>query len=139
MKYFTIEELTRSATALKLGIENTPGAAEHDNLTMLVNNVLDPVREAWGNSIKVNSGYRCPALNAAVRGSRSSHHLQGMAADITAGSRAQNGRLFQMIRQSKLTWTQLIWEYGDDTGPDWIHISYNRRDPRCEIKRIRRK
>ena len=68
MKYFTIEELTRSTTARQRGIDNTPSQQVIDNLTALVNNVLDPLRQAWGKPIHVNSGYRCPALNKAVGG-----------------------------------------------------------------------
>ena len=93
MKYFTIEELTRSTTARQRGIDNTPSQQVIDNLTALVNNVLDPLRQAWGKPIHVNSGYRCPALNKAVGGVPHSQHMLGEAADITAGSRDANCQL----------------------------------------------
>lgn len=137
MRFFTIEELSRSETARRLRIDNTPDAPAVDALRVLVDKVLDPIRAEWGCPIRVNSGYRCQSLNAVVGGTRYSHHTLGMAADITAGSRDANGRLFQMIRGMRLQFTQLIWEKGDDSGPDWIHISYNPRDLRCAIKRIR--
>ena len=82
MKYFTIEELTRSTTAQLRNIDNTPSPQVISNLTALVDNILDPLREAWGKPIRVNSGYRCPKLNSAVGGSATSEHRYGMAADI---------------------------------------------------------
>ena len=89
MKYFTIKELTRSTTAQLRGIDNTPSQQVINNLTALVENVLDPLREAWGAPIHVNSGYRCPALNKAVSGVPASQHMLGEAADITAGSKTK--------------------------------------------------
>lgn len=121
MKYFTIKELSRSATAAARNIDNTPPAEAERNLTALVSNILDPLREAWGKPVTVNSGYRCPALNRAVGGSRTSHHLRGMAADITTGNKADNRRLFQLAINMKLPFTQLI----DERGFSWVHISYD--------------
>ena len=82
MKYFTIRELTRSATATAEKIDNTPSQAVVDKLTALIENVLDPLREAWGAPIIVTSGYRSPALNRAVKGAPTSQHVLGEAADI---------------------------------------------------------
>lgn len=136
MQYFTIEELTASDTARARGIDNTPGATERACLVTLIDTVLDPVRRLWGKPIRVNSGYRCPALNAAVRGSATSHHLRGMAADITTGDRYDNKLLLQMIAASTIPFTQLLWEKGDDTGPQWIHISLDPANPKRETRRI---
>lgn len=124
MKYFTLDELTRSATAAARGIDNTPPAQAVVRLTALTERLLDPVRHAWGAPIRVNSGYRCPALNRAVGGSPTSQHLRGEAADITAGTRADNLRLFRLIQAGPFDYDQLIWERGSSQGPDWIHISY---------------
>lgn len=99
MKHFTLQELTRSATARRLGIDNTPPDEAVKNLTALVDNVLDPLREAWGSPIHVNSGYRCPALNRAVNGAPHSQHMRGEAADITVGSRLDNARLYHLLMQ----------------------------------------
>ncbi len=121
MKYFTIKELSRSTTASARKIDNTPSAEAERNLTALVANVLDPLREAWGKPVTVNSGYRCPALNRAVGGSKTSHHLRGMAADITTGNRTDNRRLFQLAINMDLPFTQLI----DERGFSWIHISHD--------------
>lgn len=126
MKYFTIEELCRSDTAQRLGLPNRPTAKATENLTALVDHVLDPLREEWGRPIIVNSGYRCKALNKAVGGVANSQHLLGEAADITAGSRQFNRLLFQLIQDLGLPFDQLI----DESGMSWIHVSYSPRNRR---------
>jgi uncharacterized protein YcbK (DUF882 family) len=126
MKYFTINELTRSTTARLNGIDNTPSQQVINNLTALVDNVLDPLREAWGKPIHVNSGYRCKALNTAVGGVPASQHMLGEAADITAGSREANRQLYSLMRQLKLPVDQAINEYDFR----WIHVSYGPRHRR---------
>jgi len=129
MKYFTISELTKSATAKRLGIDNTAGASIRANLTALVENVLDPLRAKWGMPIIVTSGYRCPKLNAAVGGAVNSQHTKGMAADIrtVSDSRADNMRLLRCLLNSGIVFDQVICEYPDAQGrPDWIHVSFKR-------------
>lgn len=126
MQYFTIRELTASSTARTRGIDNTPNAQVRANLTELIDKVLDPVRRIWGRPITVNSGYRCPALNAAVGGVVKSQHLTGEAADITTGSREGNRVLFEKISRSGVPFDQLI----DENGYSWIHISYSSRNRR---------
>ena len=120
MKYFTIKELTRSATARCLGIDNTPPPSAVKALHELVDHVLDPLREAWGGPIRVNSGYRCPELNEAVGGTPGSQHLRGEAADITVGSRSANRRLLALIKRLDLPVDQCI----DEKGCRWIHVSH---------------
>ncbi len=129
MKYFTIDELCRSDKATTLGIKNTPDAAVVTNLRELVENVLDPLREAWGGTITVSSGYRNKQLNIAVDGATNSHHLYGMAADITVGTKDKNRKLFVLVQQLGLPFTQLIDEY----GYQWVHISYDPQDLRKQI------
>lgn len=119
MKHFTIDELCRSDTARSRGIDNTPTEEVKRNLTELVANVLDPLREWYGKPIYVNSGYRCPALNKAVGGVASSQHLTGQAADIDVNDRAENRRLMKHI-EDNLDFDQLIWE----NGGAWVHVSY---------------
>lgn len=128
MKYFTIRELTASATAARKGIDNTPDNVVRANLTSLVANVLDPLREAYGKPIIVTSGYRCPKLNKAVGGAAKSQHMKGQAADIrTVSDTVEDNRaLFNLIIKLRLPFDQLIDEY----GYNWIHVSYapaNRR------------
>lgn len=119
MKHFTIEELCRSETAQRKGINNTPTDNVRKNLTALVDNVLDPLRDWYGKPIRVNSGYRCPALNKAVGGVANSQHLTGQAADIDTDDRAENRKLMKHIEDS-LDFDQLIWE----NGGAWVHVSY---------------
>lgn len=119
MKYFTINELCRSSTASLRGIDNTPTEEIKRNLTTLVDRVLDPLREAWGKPLVISSGYRCPELNKAVGGSRTSHHMRGMAADLDTGNRVENRKLYQLVLSLNLPFTQLI----DERNFDWIHIS----------------
>lgn len=128
MKYFTIPELTKSATASRRKIDNTPSAAVIANLTALVDNILDPLREAWGAPIIVTSGYRCVRLNAAVGGVKTSQHTLGQAADIRTVSDkpADNKRLFDLIVKLGLHYDQLIDEY----GYNWVHVSYSSRNRR---------
>ena len=133
MKYFSINELVSSATALREGIDNRPSKCAYHLLHVLVEQLLDPIREAWGEPIVVSSGYRCKQLNALVGGVNNSHHILGCAADIIAGNRRDHRRLFKMIQQmqqeGKIKFTQLIWE-GDGR---WIHISYVPGDLRCQV------
>ena len=124
MKYFSIKELTKSETATKKGIDNTPNAEQIKNMETLIKNLLDPIREQWGAAIYVTSGFRSIALNKAVGGVANSHHLGGYAADLTVKSQAGNKALFDMIRRSKLKWTQLISEKTTSQGCGWVHISY---------------
>lgn len=132
MKHFTINELTRSATAQRLGIDNTPPAEALVHLEALVEHVLDPLREAWGGPIHVNSGYRCRALNKAVGGAAGSQHMRGAAADITVGSRLDNARLYRLLQQLDLPVDQAI----NERDFAWIHVSYGPRH-RCEYLALR--
>lgn len=120
MKHFTIDEMCRSTVARRNGIDNTPGDEVKKNLTLLVDNVLDPLREWYGKQIKVNSGYRCPRLNEAVGGVSTSQHVKGEAADIDTGNISDNKKLFDYIKDN-LPHDQLICE----SGGNWIHVSYN--------------
>ena len=133
MKYFSIQELTASATAQREGIDNRPNKCAYQLLHVLVEQLLDPIREAWGAPIVVSSGYRCKGLNALVGGAKNSHHILGCAADIIAGSKAEHRKLFKLIQQmqqaGKIRFTQLIWE-GDGR---WIHISYVPSDLKCQV------
>lgn len=124
MKYFSIKELCKSKTATDLGIDNTPNEEHIANMIKLIENLLDPIREMWGNKIYVNSGYRCKELNRAVGGVETSSHIYGQAADISVRSVSGNKELFEMIKNSDLKWTQLISEKTTNKGCKWIHISY---------------
>lgn len=121
MKYFTIGELMRSETASAKGIDNRIPKAVLPNVINLIEKVLDPLREEYGKPIRVTSGYRCDELNRAVKGSATSHHCKGMAADIvgTPATKDENKRLFYMIQSLRLPFTQLI----DEGNFSWVHVS----------------
>ena len=133
MKHFSISELTSSATALREGIDNRPSKCAYHLLHVLVDQLLDPIREAWGESIVVSSGYRCKQLNALVGGVKNSHHILGCAADIISGTKADHRRLFKLIQQmqqeGRIKFTQLIFE----GNGRWIHISYVPGNLKCQV------
>ena len=133
MKHFSISELTSSATALREGIDNRPSKCAYHLLHVLVQQLLDPIREAWGEPIVVSSGYRCKELNTLIGGVKNSHHMLGCAADLIAGNRADHRKLFKMIQkmqqEGRIKFTQLIWE----GNGRWIHISYVPGDLRCQV------
>jgi hypothetical protein len=129
-KNFTLEELTFSITANNHGINNTPNAEAKACLQRLAVEILQPIRDAWGQPIVISSGYRCPRLNAVVGGVKGSQHLLGQAADIKAANPKDNGKLFsciaQLVKSGKIQVGQLIWEYGTKTCPKWVHVSLPR-------------
>lgn len=127
-KYFTINELTKSSTAQRLHINNNPTQEVKDNLDKLIDNVLDPLRELYGKPIIVNSGYRCTKLNKAIGGAKNSQHLVGQASDIRTvqNTKESNKELFDLIKNSKLSFDQLINEY----DYNWVHVSYSPRNRR---------
>ena len=136
MKYFTIEELTASPTAKRLGISNKPTAEITASLERLVANVLDPLREAWGAPIVVTSGYRSVRLNKAVGGAKTSQHCYGQAADIrTLSDKPEdNKRLRDLFVKLNLPFDQLIDEY----GCDWIHVSHRASGNRGQLLTAKR-
>lgn len=127
-KYFTIEELTKSSTAKRAGIKNIPNEKELKNLNNLVDNILDPLREAYGKPIIVTSGFRCEELNDLVNGVRGSQHRTGQAADIRSkvDTRKENKKLFDLVIALKLPFDQLIDEY----DYNWVHVSFSDRNRR---------
>lgn len=133
-KYFKIEEFERSETARKRGIDNSIPKELIPNLEALIANVLDPLREAYGKPIKINSGYRCPDLNSALGGSSTSEHMKGSAADIvgTPNTKAENRKLFRLVRTLNLPFRQLI----DESGYSWVHVSYNKNDIKRQILKL---
>ena len=128
MIYFTINELCKSNTAKQYKINNIPSEEVEKNLILLVENVLDPLREAWGRPIIVNSGYRSAELNSKIGGAKSSQHLTGCAVDIqtVSDSKEDNKKLFELVQSLKLPFDQLI----DESNYSWIHVSYSDRHRR---------
>lgn len=132
MKWFTFEELTRSNKATRLKIKNVPTQEQLGLLEELVDVILDPLREEYGDEIFVNSGFRSERLNKAVGGVENSHHKceNGYAAvDITTGTKEGNRKLFGLCMALDLPFCQLI----DENRFDWIHVSYNKNDVKKQV------
>jgi len=128
---FTLGEFIISRTAIRLGLQSEQEKVTQsviDNITTLVANVLEPLRQHSGPII-VNSGYRSPAVNKAIGGSTSSQHMTGEAADIELPS-GDNRKLAELIVKLKLPFDQMILEFGTDDRPAWIHVSYSPRHRR---------
>ena len=123
-KHISYKEATRSNTALRRGIENIPDVEELENMKLIAEEVFEPLRKWVGGPIKINSFYRSPELNVAIGGSKKSQHCHGQAIDIddTYGHRS-NASMFHHLRYS-LDYDQIIWEFGDDKNPAWVHVSY---------------
>lgn len=132
-KNFSLAELIKSETALRHDMDNTPSLREIDHLQELVDNVLQPIRDHFGKSVRVNSGFRHPEVNAKVGGSKTSDHCKGMAADIEIAGVA-NGDLAQWVVDN-LVFRQVILEFYtrgiQDSG--WVHVSYNSDDNKKQV------
>ena len=131
MKYFSIEELSRSDTAMRLGIKNVPNESERANLVALIDNVLDVAREYFKRPIRVTSGFRNSTLNARVGGETNSQHTQGRAADIVCYKEGLQGNfLIGKLIAQYTDFDQLIFEDcgKNDLLPKWIHVSYKSKE-----------
>lgn len=123
---FSVEELTKTST----GIENEPNTEQLQNLTELVNNILQPTRNLICQPIEVTSGFRSPEVNKKVGGVKNSQHLKGQAADLRC---ANNKELFSIIKDVLKDYDQLIWEYGTKEQPAWVHVSWVGKNNRKQV------
>ena len=136
-KYISFAEATKSETAKRLDIKNTPTDEHLENMMLVAEKVFEPLREYAGHPIGVNSFYRSPELNKAIRGSNRSSHMIGAAIDLNSLGDKSNKELFDFIMEN-LTFDQLIWEFGSDKNPAWIHISYiGEEDNRNEVLKVK--
>jgi len=131
-KHITLQEATESATALRMDINNVPNEVELDAMKYVSENLFEPIREWYNKPIKINSFYRCLALNKAVNGSKTSGHVLGNSIDISAGNKVENKKIFDFIKLSGLNFDQVINEY-DYT---WVHISLKKDKNRKQILAI---
>jgi len=131
-EHLTLEEVTKSPTAIRLGISNIPIDEHLENLKRIAIFVFEKIRNKFNVPIQVLSGYRGPELNTAVGGSKNSDHMKGMALDLRGTNNVSNKQIFDYIKDY-LEYTQLIWEFGDDSNPEWVHVSYNRDNLKNEI------
>lgn len=132
MKHFKLKEFTKSSTATRLGISNVPNKEQVDNLEKLVDNILDPLREAYGKPIIITSGFRNDAVNKAVGGAKNSQHAKGQAADIKTVSDTvqENKKLFNLIIELDLPFDQLI----NENNYNWVHVSFSNRHRKQVLK-----
>ena len=123
-KHISDKESVYSRTALRLDIDNTPTKEHKQNMVKLAEEVFEPLRAYVGGPIKINSFYRSPELNKVIGGSTKSQHCNGQAIDIddTFG-RCTNAEMFEFIKKH-LDFDQIIWEFGNDKNPNWVHVSY---------------
>ena len=123
-KHISYKEGVYSRTALRLGIENEPNEEQLKNMKLLAEKVFEPLRIEAGGPIKVNSFFRSPELNKAIGGSTTSQHCKGQAIDLddTFGHMS-NAEMYYFIK-SELDFDQMIWEFGDNKNPNWVHVSY---------------
>jgi hypothetical protein len=129
----TYKEALRSNTAKRLGIENVPDEFTFETMQITAEHVFEPVRKHFNEPIYISSFYRCEELNKAIGGSSKSQHCKGEAIDIDdVYSKATNADFFNYIKD-KLEFDQLIWEFGDDESPDWVHVSYSLGNNRMRI------
>jgi hypothetical protein len=126
-QHLDLSEVTRSESAKRNQISNMPTGEHIANFMILAEIVFEPIREHFGVPIHISSGYRSKELNAKIGGSASSQHCKGQAIDIDMDG-STNGVTNKMVYdyiKDNLKFDQLIWEFGDDTNPDWVHVSYN--------------
>ena len=123
-KHISYKEATQSQTATRKGISNDPDAYQLQNMQLLAEKVFEPIREHFGVPISINSFFRSQKLNKAIGGASGSQHTQGRAIDIddTLGG-VSNKQMFEYIK-NHLDFDQLIWEFGDNNNPAWVHVSY---------------
>tara|TARA_R110002012_G_C11387898_1_gene584140 strand:- start:181 stop:645 length:465 start_codon:yes stop_codon:yes gene_type:complete len=127
-KNISEKEATKSITALRLGIANTPDGTILANMKVLAEKVFQPLRQWVGGPVKINSFYRSEALNKAIGGSATSQHCEGKAMDIDdLYGYKTNMEMFNYIKEN-LDFDQMIYEFGNESNPDWIHVSYESKE-----------
>lgn len=138
-EFITYEEATKSNTGIKLGIKNNPPEEVFKKMQTLGLYVFDPVRRYFGVPIRVSSFYRCPELNKKIGGAKNSQHVTGEALDMEMSENGHtNKELFDYVK-TNMDFDQLIWEFGDDNNPAWVHVSYkDAKNNRHQILRARK-
>tara|TARA_R110002020_G_scaffold455030_1_gene671025 strand:- start:114 stop:569 length:456 start_codon:yes stop_codon:yes gene_type:complete len=123
-KHVSYKEGVYSRTAVRKGIDNDPNDEQLANMELVAEEVFEPLRAYVNGPVKINSFFRCPKLNKAIGGSSKSQHCKGQAIDIddTFGYKT-NAEMYEFIKEH-LNFDQMIWEFGDDNNPDWVHVSY---------------
>ncbi len=127
-KYVSYDDATKSATAIKFNIDNTPDVEQLLNIKAVAENIYDKLFEHFGKKIKIEAFFRCTALNNIISTSKRSQHTFGQAIDLDDDlGGIVNSEMFYWI-ENNLEFDQLIWEYGDGKNPAWVHVSYVREE-----------
>jgi len=137
--HFYLYEFTQSQIAERYGINNNPPFEVIQNIIALCTNVLEPARNLMGTAIIISSGYRCPELNKIIGGSKLSQHQRGEAGDIRSVLDQTHNKIMFDIIKNDLEFDQMIWEFGNDNFPAWVHVSFSRLKNRGEILKARYK
>ena len=132
-KYLSLSEVTKSQTATRRGIDNFPTDEHLSNLTLIAEEVFEPLRAYIGRPLHISSGYRSEKLNEAIGGSKTSQHSKGQALDIDGDMTSVSNRAIFNYIMVNLDFDQLIWEFGDDNNPAWVHVSYKKEGNRNQI------
>lgn len=135
-EHITLEEAIKSQTAIRLGIDNIPNEKQLENMKLTARLCFEPARQHFNVPIGISSFFRCKELNKAIGGSETSQHCEGMAIDIDADifGKLSNSMIFNFLRYG-VNFDQLIWEFGDNNNPDWVHVSFNKDNNRKQILR----
>lgn len=138
-KNLTLAEATKSQVATRRGIDNTPNAEQIRNLQLVAKHVFQPLREHFDVPIGITSGFRSKQLNTAIKGAKNSEHTLGRALDLDADiyGGVTNKEIFEFIK-NHLDFNQLIWEFGDNKNPDWVHVSYSEKGNKKRVLRANR-
>lgn len=138
-KNLSLREVTKSITAERLGVKNVPDKEDIANLIDIATHVFQPLRDHFDVPIAVSSGFRSKELNKAVGGSKTSEHMVGRALDLDADVHGgvTNKEIFEFIKKN-LEFNQLIWEFGDDENPEWVHVSYHKGNNKKRVLRAMR-
>ena len=127
-EHISYKEGVRSNTATRLNIDNTPTSYVLGNMANIAHNIFEPLRKWVLGPVKINSFYRSPDLNTAIGGTSKSQHCEGRAIDLDDTFKHKtNAKMFEYIK-TNLNFDQIIWEFGDDTNPDWVHVSFVSKD-----------
>jgi len=132
-KYLTIDDITKSQTAIRAGIDNTPTPEQMRSIALVVQKIFDPVKDKFPEAF-VSSFFRSEKLNAKIGGAKGSQHAKGEAVDID--STIYNKAIFEFVKT--LDFDQVIYEFGNDSTPDWVHVSYKPTGNRKQILRAKK-
>jgi len=139
-EHLSLSEVTRSETAKRRGISNIPTEEHLENFKILAENVFEKIRANFRCPIHISSGYRSNELNDAIGGSKTSQHSKGQAIDIDMDGSSHgvtNADVYNFIKDN-LDYDQLIWEFGTDSNPDWVHVSYTKdKNRKQRLKAVR--